>query len=67
VTQTRIPSISTMKITQCDRDTSRRRAQKQHATVTRRLRTVMATSYGDGNGDFARWQWLLGSRSNKAM
>jgi len=44
----------------------KRRAQKQHATVTRRLRTVTATtashSDGDGNsaqyddGDVARWR-----------
>jgi len=45
---------------------SKRRAQKQHATLTRRLRTVMATtashgdgtatSHGDDDGDVARWR-----------
>jgi len=53
-TQTRRPGISTTKITQCNNDASRRKAQKQHATMTRRLRTVTVTSHGDGDGDFAR-------------
>ena len=45
---------------------SKRRAQKQHATLTRRLRTVMATtashgdgtatSHGDDDGDVAGWR-----------
>jgi len=38
--------ISTTKITQCDSDASRRRAHKQHATVTT---TLQATSHGDSD------------------
>jgi len=56
--QTRRPSISTTKITQCDNDASKRRAQKQHTTVRRRLRTVIATttSHIDDDSDFAWWR-----------